>query len=58
MLTILRDLREIGRRQVEPLARISECVRVTREEAKARTDLLRSIDRKQVIRYRTGGRHE
>ncbi|AWN51415.1 hypothetical protein [Methylobacterium sp. 17Sr1-1] len=58
VLTILRDLREIGRQQVEHLARIAECVRVTREEAKAQTDLLRSIDREQVIHNRTVDRHE
>ncbi|SFV17268.1 hypothetical protein SAMN02799631_06690 [Methylobacterium sp. 174MFSha1.1] len=43
VLTILRDLREIGRRQVEHLARMAERVRVTGEVAKAQTDPLRSI---------------
>ncbi|MET7248351.1 hypothetical protein ABZT49_33870 [Methylobacterium sp. EM32] len=58
MLIILRDLRESGRQQVEHLARIAKCVRVTREETKAQTDLLRSIDRAQVIHNRTVDRHE
>ncbi|TNC12259.1 hypothetical protein FF100_15590 [Methylobacterium terricola] len=48
VLSLLRDLRELGRQQVEHLARIAECARVARDEAKAQTDLLRSIDREQV----------
>ncbi|BAQ44416.1 hypothetical protein [Methylobacterium aquaticum] len=47
-LNILRDLREIGRQQVERLDRIAECGRVSRDQLTAQTELLRSIDREQV----------
>lgn len=51
-LDVMRELRDLGRRAVEDIGRIAECMRVMREEAKRQTELLAAIEREQAVENR------
>ncbi|WP_342152299.1 hypothetical protein [Methylorubrum sp. SB2] len=50
---ILRELRDLARRQAEDTGRIAECVRIIREEAKRQTEILGLIEREQAVENRS-----
>ncbi|WP_027174487.1 hypothetical protein [Methylobacterium sp. 10] len=56
VIDVMKELRDLARRQTEDTGRIAECVRIIREEAKAQTGLLAAIEREQAIENRTHGR--
>ncbi|WP_232628657.1 hypothetical protein [Methylobacterium sp. Leaf118] len=49
---LMRELRDLARRQTEDTGRIAECVRIIREETKRQTVLLGQIEREQAIENR------
>jgi hypothetical protein len=49
---ILRELRDLTRRQTEDTGRIAECVRIIREETVKQTTILGLIEREQAIENR------
>ncbi|QIJ76179.1 hypothetical protein GU700_17220 [Methylobacterium sp. NI91] len=51
-IDLMRELRDLARRQTEDTGRIAECVRVIREETKRQTELLGLIEREQAIENR------
>lgn len=53
---ILREMRDFARRTAEDTGRISECVRIIREETKRQTELLGQIEREQAIENRSHDR--
>lgn len=51
-IDLMRELRDLARRQAEDTSRIAECVRVIREQAQRQTELLGLIEREQAIENR------
>lgn len=49
---LMRELRDLARRQTEDTGRIAECVRIIREESKRQTELIGLIEREQAIENR------
>ncbi|MBB2961175.1 hypothetical protein [Methylobacterium sp. R2-1] len=49
-IDLMRELRDLARRQTEDTSRIAERIRIIREEAKQQTELLSLIEREQAIR--------
>lgn len=56
VVDVMKELRDLARRQTEDTGRIAECVRIIREETKTQTGLLTAIEREQAIENRTHGR--
>lgn len=56
VVDIMKELRDLARRQTEDTGRIAECVRIMRDESKQHTTLLAAIEREQAIENRTHGR--
>ncbi|CAO4149379.1 hypothetical protein [Methylorubrum aminovorans] len=48
-IDLMRELRDLARRQTADTGRIAECVRVIREETKRQTELLGLIEWEQAI---------
>ena len=48
-IDLMRELRDLARRQTEDTSRIAERIRIIREEAKRLTELLSLIEREQAI---------
>lgn len=51
-IDLMRELRDLTRRQTGDTGRIAECVRIIREETKRQTELLGLIEREQAIENR------
>lgn len=49
---LMRELRDLNRRQAEDTSRIAECVRIIREQATRQTEILSMIEREQAIENR------
>lgn len=56
VVDVMKELRDLARRQTEDTGRIPESVRIIREEAKTQTGLLAAIEWEQAIENRTHGR--
>lgn len=56
VIDVIREMRDLARRQAEDTGRIAECVRIIRDENKQHTTLLAAIEREQAIENRTHGR--
>jgi hypothetical protein len=50
---LMRELRDLARRQTEDTSRIAECVRIIREETVKHTGLLDKFEREQAIENRS-----
>lgn len=53
VIDVMKELRDLARRQTEDTGRIAECVRIIKEENKQHTTLLAAIEREQAIENRT-----
>ena len=51
-IDLMREMRDLARRQTEDTGRIAECVHIIREESKRQTELLGLIEREQAIENR------
>ncbi|MCJ2131443.1 hypothetical protein [Methylobacterium sp. E-045] len=56
VIDLMREMRDLARRQIEDTGRIAECVRIIKDESKEHTKLLAAIEREQAIENRTHGR--
>jgi len=52
---LMRELRDLARRQVEDISRIAECIRIVRDETRRQTEILGLIEREQAIENRSHG---
>ncbi|MEN3211396.1 hypothetical protein PUR23_15355 [Methylorubrum populi] len=50
---LMRELRDLARRQAEDISRIAECVRIVRDETRRQTEILGLIEREQAIENRS-----